>query len=176
MTGKFYDSYMPVFDAIKAALVYVPAVPEVAAVPAHGDVPEVPAVPGVPAHGIEALKTVVIGEQFTLDGLPKATINPVPGPIDDLAMDGPLEVLVRGSISVVIREYAPKNFVVDVVKPMSAVVDALLADRKLGGVVKDCRPVMFAPGEFKFKDAAGKDRLLYGGDILFEAKLWFTPS
>ena len=164
MANKFYDSYKAVFDAVKSALVYVPAVP------AHDEVLE------VPAKGIEMLKTVVIGEQFTLDGLPKATINPVPGPLDDLSFDGPVEVLVRGSITVVIREYAPKDMFVDVVKPMGAVVDALLADRKLGGAVKDCRPVMFAPGEIKFKDAAGKDRLLYGGDILFEAKLWFRPS
>ena len=34
---KFYDSYKAVFDAIKAALVYVPAVPEVPAVPAHDE-------------------------------------------------------------------------------------------------------------------------------------------
>ena len=39
---KFYDSYKAVFDAIKTALVYVPAVPEVPAVPAHDEVPEVP--------------------------------------------------------------------------------------------------------------------------------------
>jgi len=175
MVNKFYDVYKAVFDAVKSVLLYVPAVPEVPAVPAHDDVPEVPAVPGVPAKGIELLKTVVIGEQFTFDGLPKATINPVPGPLDDLSNDGPLEVLVRGSISVVIREYAPKDLFVDVVKPMGAVVDALLADRRLGGVVKDCKPVMFAPGEFKFKDAVGKDRLLWGGDILFEAKLWYVP-
>ena len=49
---KFYDSYKAVFDAIKAALVYVPAVPEVPAVPAHDEVPEVPAIPEVPAHGV----------------------------------------------------------------------------------------------------------------------------
>ncbi len=43
---KFYDSYKAVFDAIKTALVYVPAVPEVPAVPAHDEIPEVPAIPG----------------------------------------------------------------------------------------------------------------------------------
>ena len=64
---KFYDSYKAVFDAIKTALVYVPAVPEVPAVPAHDEVPEVPAVPGVPAHGVSELKTVIVGEQFTLE-------------------------------------------------------------------------------------------------------------
>ncbi len=160
---KFYAAYKAVFDAIKTALVYVPAVP------AEGENT------GSPAKGVELLKTVVIGEQFTLGGLPKATINPVPGPIDDLAMDGPLEVSVCGVVTVVIRDYAPKDWFEDVVKPMGAVVDALLADRQLGKTVKDCRPTGFAPGEFKFKDAAGKDRLLYGGDIPFEAKVWYVP-
>ena len=160
---KFYSAYKAVFDAVKTALVYVAAVPSV------GEDP------GSPARGVEALKTVVVGEQFSLGALPKATINPVPGPIDDLATDGPVEVSVRGSVTVVIRDYAPKDWFEDVVKPMGAVVDALLADRRLGGVCRDCRVTYFAPGELKFKDATGKDRLLYGGDIPFEAKMFYVP-
>jgi hypothetical protein len=161
---KFYDSYKAVFDAIKTALVYVPAVP------AHDEVPE------VPAHGVVELKTILVGEQFTLDSLPKATINPIPGPIMSANSDGLLAVLVRGVITVAIQEYKPKDWFIDVIKPMGAVVDAILADRKLGGAAKDCVTTEFAPGEIKFKDAAGKDRLLYGGDIFFEARLWFKPS
>ena len=178
---KFYDSYKAVFDAIKTALVYVPAVPEipaVPAVPAHDEipeVPEVPAVPGVPAHGVSELKTVLVGEQFTLDMLPKATINPVPGPIANLSNDNYLTVIVRGVITVAIQEYKPKDWFTDVIEPMGAVVDAVLADRKLAGACKDCITTEFAPGEIKFKDAAGKDRLLYGGDIFFEATVWFSP-
>ena len=172
---KFYDSYKAVFDAIKTALVYVPAVPEVPAVPAHDEVPEVPAVPGVPAHGVPELKTVLVGEQFTLDMLPKATINPLPGPIGILSNDNYLTVIVRGVITVAIQEYKPKDWFTDVIKPMGAVVDAILSDRKLGKTCKDCITTEFAPGEIKFKDAAGKDRLLYGGDILFEATVWFSP-
>ena len=87
-----------------------------------------------------------------------------------------LSVLVRGVITVVIQEYKPKDWFTDVILPMGAVVDAILADRKLGGAAKDCVTTEFAPGEIKFKDAAGKDRLLYGGDIFFEARLWFKPS
>ena len=161
---KFYDCYKAVFDALKAALIYAPAVP------AHDEVPE------MPAHGVIELKTVLVGEQFTLDSLPKATINPVPGPIASASSDGMLAVLVRGVITVVIQEYKPKDWFTDVIKPMSAVVDAILADRKLGGAARDCLTTEFAPGEIKFKDAAGKDRLLYGGDIFFEARLWFKPS
>jgi hypothetical protein len=173
---KFYDSYKAVFDAIKTALVYVPGVPEVPAVPAHDEVPEVPAVPGVPAHGVPELKTVIVGEQFSLDSLPKATINPIPGPITSASNDGLLAVLVRGVITVAIQEYKPKDWFTDVILPMGAVVDAILADRKLGGAALDCVTTEFAPGEIKFKDASGKDRLLYGGDIFFEARLWFQPS
>ena len=179
--NKFYDTYKAVFDAIKTALVYVPAVPgvpAVPAVPAHDDVPEVPevpAVPAVPAKGVPELKTVLVGEQFTFDQLPKATINPVPGPMGILTVDNYLTVLVRGVITVAIQEYKPKDWFTDVIVPMGAVVDAILADRKLGKTCKDCITTEFAPGEIKFKDAAGKDKLLYGGDILFEATVWFTP-
>jgi hypothetical protein len=162
--NKFYNSYKAVFDAIKAALVYVPAVP------AHDEVPE------VPAHGVSELKTVLVGEQFTLDRLPKAIINPIPGPIGNLSNDDFLTVIVRGVITVAIQEYKPKDWFVDVILPMGAVVDAVLADRKLGGACKDCITTEFAPGEIKFKDAAGKDRLLYGGDIFFEATVWFSPA
>ena len=154
---KFYTAYDAVFTAIKTALVYVPA----------GE--------GTPAHGVEALKTVVVGEQFTLTGLPKAVVNPVPGPVESASMDGLLTVHVRGGVTVVIREYEPKNWFDDVIKPMSAVVDALLADRTLGGKCADCVVTVFAPGEIKFKDATGKDQLLYGGDIGFEAKLLYEP-
>ena len=161
--NKFYDRYKAVFDAIKTALVYVPAVP------AHDEAPE------VPAHGVPELKTVLVGEQFTFDMLPKATINPLPGPMGVLSNDNYLTVLVRGVITVAIQEYKPKDWFADVILPMGAVVDAILTDRKLGGACKFCVPTEFAPGEIKFKDAAGKDRILYGGDILFEATVWFSP-
>jgi hypothetical protein len=174
--SKFYTAYKAVFDALKTALVYVPAVAEVPAVPATEEDPEIPAVPGVAAHGVSELKTVLVGEQFTLDALPKATINPIPGPITILSNDHFLTVLVRGVITVAIQEYKPKDWFNDVIKPMGAVVDAILVDRKLGGACKDCITTEFAPGEIKFKDAIGKDRLLYGGDVFFEATVWLFSS
>jgi hypothetical protein len=173
---EFSASYKAVFDAIKTALVYVAAVPEVPAVPAHDEEPEIPAVPGVPAYGVSELKTVLVGEQFTLDMLPKAVINPIPGPITNLSNDNFLSVTVRGVITVAIQEYKPKDWFADVIAPMGAVVDAILADRKLSNTCKDCTITEFAPGEIKFKDATGKDRLIYGGDIFFEATVWFSPS
>src|SRR5512140_2172801 len=86
--GKFYDDYKAVFDAVKSALVYVPAVPEIPAIPAHDDVLEVPAVPGIPAHGVASIRTVIVGEQFSNGLLPKAIINADPAfPITPLTMD-----------------------------------------------------------------------------------------
>jgi hypothetical protein len=49
------------------------------------------------------------------------------------------------------------------------VVDAVLADRTLGHVVRDVVPVGFSPGEIKFKD----NKLLFGGIVRFAAVLWF---
>jgi hypothetical protein len=167
----FYDRYKAVFDAIKSVLVYVPAVPEVPAVPAHDDVPEIPAVPGVSAHGIESIKTVIVGEQFSYGHLPKAIINAEPAPIAPAEMGEMLNVSVFFSVILMIQEYEPKDWFADVIKPMGDVVDAVLADHTLGHTVQDVLPVGFAPGEIKFKDKA--DKLLYGGIVRFAAVLWF---
>ena len=167
----FYISYKAVFDAIKAVLVYVPAVPEVPAVPAHDGIPEVPAVPGVSAHGVASIKTVIVGEQFSYGLLPKAIINAEPAPIAPVNMGGLLNVSVFFSVVLVIQEYEPKDWFVDVIAPMGDVVDAILADRKLGGKVKDIVPVGFAPGEIKFAD----NKVLFGGIVRFQAVLWFSP-
>ena len=170
--AKFYDSYKAVFDAVKSVLVYVPAVPEVPAIPAHDEVPEVPAVPGVPAHGVASIKTVIVGEQYSYGLLPKAIINADPAfPIAPLTMDEVFDVPVFFSVILVIREYEPKDWFADVIKPMGDVVDAVLADRTLGGCVEDVYPVGFAPGEIKFE----QDKTLYGGIIRFKAALWFVP-
>jgi hypothetical protein len=155
----FYADYKAVFDAVKAALVYVPAVP------AHDEVPE------VPAHGVEAIKTVIVGEQFSYGSLPKAIINAEPAfPIAPLTMSAVLDVPVFFSVVLVVREYEPKDWFEDVIKVMGDVVDAVLADRKLGKKVKDVYPVGFAPGEIKFAD-----KLLFGGIVHFKAVLWFAP-
>ncbi len=165
----FYSSYKAVFDAIKTTLVYVPAVPYSPAVPGHDDVPEVPEVPAVPAHGVSSIKTVVVGEQFSYGLLPKAIINAEPAPIAPAEMGGMLDVSVFFSVVLVVQEYEPKDWFVDVIAPMGDVVDALLADRTLGRVVKDVVPVGFAPGEIKFAD----NKVLYGGIVRFKAVLWF---
>ncbi len=150
--AKFYDSYRAVFDAVKAALVYVPAKNQ------------------EPASGVEAIKSVVLGEQFTFEDLPKAVINAEPSPITPCEMGDLLEVCLNFSVILVIRDYEPADWFEDVIKVMGDVVDAVLADRTLDGKVKDCYPVGFAPGEIKFQD-----KLLFGGSIRFKAILWFEP-
>ena len=100
--------------------------------------------------------------------MPKAIINAEPAPIDPLSMQR-LNVSVVFSVILVIREYEPKDWLEDVIKPMGDVVDAILADRTLGNNAQDCYPIGFAPGELKFE----KDKVLFGGVIRFKAVLWF---
>jgi hypothetical protein len=158
----FYSDYKAVFDAVKTVLVYVPAVPEV---PAHD---EVPLIPGAPAHGVASIKTVIVGEQFSYGALPKAIINAEPSLISPAEMGGMLDVSVFFSVILAVREYEPKDWFEEVIKVMGDVVDAVLANRTLGGKVKDVYPVGFAPGEIKFAD-----KLLFGGIVRFQAVLWF---
>lgn len=150
--SKFYDSYKGIFDAVKSALVYVPAEGE------------------NPAKGVEAIKTVVLGEQFTYGDLPKAVINADPSPIAPGEMGNMLDVSVGFSIVLVVQEYEPADWFEDVIKVMGEVVDAVLADRTLDGKLKDCYPVGFAPGEIKFQD-----KRLFGGVVRFKGVLWFEP-
>ena len=150
--SKFYDSYKAVFEAVKSTLVYIPAEGE------------------APAKGVEALKTVILGEHFTYGDLPKAVINAEPSLIAPGEMGDMLDVSVGFSVVLVVREYEPADWFGDVIKVMGDVVDAVLADRTLGGKLKDCYPVGFAPGEIKFQD-----KRLFGGVVRFKGVLWFEP-
>ena len=105
--------------------------------------------------------------------MPKAVINSEPSPISQAAMGEMLEVKVRGSVILVIREYAPRDWFSDVISVMGDVVDAILADRTLGGVAFDCAPTGFAPGEIRFSEV--EDKLFYGGVVRFEAVVHYEP-
>jgi hypothetical protein len=154
----FYECYSAVFDAIKTALEYVPAVP-----PEGED-------PGTPASGVESIKTVVLGERFTVGDLPKAIINAEPSPMGQAAMGDLLEVKVRGSIVLVILEYEPEDWFENIISVMGDVVDALLADRSLGGICFDLTPTGFSPGEIKFQE-----KTFFGGVVRWEAILHHEP-
>jgi hypothetical protein len=141
---SFYAVYKAVFDAVKTAV-----------------------------ETKSAIKTVVLGEQFTVGALPKAVINAEPSPVGQAAMGELLEVKVRGSVVLVIREYAPKDWFGDVISVMGDVVDSVLADRTLGGAAFDCYPTGFAPGEIRFTEV--EDKLFYGGVVRFEAVVHYEP-
>ena len=133
----YYASYKAVFDAVKAAV-----------------------------EAKESIKTVILGERFTVGSLPKAIINAEPSPMGQAAMGEFTETKVRGSIVLVILEYEPEDWFDDIIAVMGDCVDAILEDRSLGGVVFDCSPTGFAPGEIKFKE-----KTFYGGVVRWEAIL-----
>ncbi len=137
----FYDSYRAVFDAIKAAV-----------------------------QSKSSIKTVVLGEQFTMGLLPKAIISAEPSPVKQALQGDMIEARVRGSIVLVISSLVPKDWFVEIIAVMGDVVDALLADRTLGGAAFDCIPTGFIPGEIKFKEAS-----YYGGEVRFEAVVHHEP-
>ena len=135
----YYTSYKAVFDAIKAAV-----------------------------ETKESIKTVILGERFTVGSLPKAIINAEPSPIGQAAMGEFTETRVRGSIVLIILEYEPEDWFNDIIAVMGDCVDAILADRSLGSVVFDCSPTGFAPGEIKFKE-----KTYFGGVVRWEAILHY---
>jgi len=138
----FYTTYKAVFDAVKTQI-----------------------------ETKSSIKTAVLGEQFTVGNLPKAIINAEPSPISQATLGTRLQARVSFSVILTILEYEPKDWFTDIISVMADVVDAVLADRSLGGKAKDCIPTGFAPGEIKFQD-----KLFYGGAVRFEALLLYQPS
>ena len=131
----FYTPYKDVFDAVKTAI-----------------------------ETKSAIKSVLLGEQFTYGSLPKAVINALPSPISQGALGELLEVKVKFSVILVINEYQPKDWFQDIIAVMADVVDAVLANRTLGGKAADVIPTSFAPGEIKFEN-----KLFSGGEIRFQS-------
>ena len=136
----FYTSYKDVFDGVKAAI-----------------------------ETKSSIKSVLLGEQFTYGQLPKAVVNALPSPISQKTLGELLEVKVNFSVILVINEYAPKDWFQDIITIMADVVDAVLAERTLGGKVADVIPTNFSPGEIKFEN-----KLFFGGEIRFEALLYHS--
>jgi len=135
----YYTSYKAVFEAIKDAV-----------------------------ETKDSIKTVILGERFSVGDLPKAIINPEPSPIGQAAMGDFIITRVRGSIVLVILEYEPEDWFKDIISVMGDCVDAILANRSLGGVVFDCSPTSFTPGEIKFKE-----KTFYGGVVRWETILHY---
>jgi hypothetical protein len=166
----FLSKYSAVFNAVKSMLTYVPAVLYAPAVPAHDGIPEVPEVLAVPASGVASLGTVILGEHFSLGNLPKAIINAEDAPISQATLGSMLNVKVNFSVVLVIRDYEPQDWFIDIIPVMADVVDAILADRQLKGTVMDVSPTGFYPGEVHFDD-----KVLFGGVVKFQAELLYSP-
>jgi hypothetical protein len=157
MVNLFYASYKAVFAAVKAALNYV------AAVPAHDEVPE------VPASGVAT--TVFVGEAFTLaPDSPVILVDAQPASVKPLDMEEELEVAVRINLLVLVRETVPASWFDDIISVMGKVADAVLADRTLGGVVKDIYPTGFSPGVITYRN-----RTFYGGEVQLEGVYYYAP-
>jgi len=137
----FYASYKAVFDAVKAAVLTK-----------------------------KTVKTVILGEQFSVGSLPQAIINAEPSPVGQATMGSLLEVRVRGSVVLMVQDYNPRDWFEDVIRVMGDVADAILEDRKLGGHVFDCSVTGFGPGEIKFEN-----KVYYGGIVRWEAILNYAP-
>ena len=169
MANSFYTAYQAVFSAVKAVLDYVPAVPGVPGVPAHDGEPEIPEVPAVPASGVA--KTVFVGENFALTpDAPVILIDAASSSIVSLEMGSALNVAVRVNLLVLVRESAPADWFDGIIAVMGEVVDALLADRKLSGAVKDIYPTDFSPGSISYRG-----KMFYGGQVTLEGVLYFEP-
>ena len=119
-----------------------------------------------------SIKSIILGESFSLGDLPKAIINAEESPINQAALGSSLSVKVNFSVVCVIRDYAPKDWFIDIIPVMADVVDAILADRSLSGSVLDVVPTGFYPGEIKF----GDDKVLFGGVCRFQAELLYNYS
>lgn len=98
-------------------------------------------------------------------------INALPSAISQNAFGDSLEVKVAFSVVLVINEYEPKDWFQDIISVMADAVDAVLADRMLGGKVADCIPLSFAPGEIKFEN-----KLFYGGEVRFQALIYYPSN
>ncbi len=139
--NKYYDSYKAIFDRVKTDL-----------------------------QAVSSIKNVVLGEQFRVTDVPMAVINPEHTEIKQGAFGSLLENRINFVVIVMIRETEPANWFTDVLAPMGDVMDAVLADRSLGGAVKDTTPTLFSPGEIKTQG-----KLWYGGVLRFQCLLHFSP-
>ena len=69
----------------------------------------------------DSVKTVILGERFTVGNLPKAIINAEPSPIGQATMGELTQTKVRGSIILIILEYEPKDWFKDIISVMGDV-------------------------------------------------------
>lgn len=115
--------------------------------------------------------TVILGGPFRLGvNMPCAVINPMPSRMGNAYTQTGIETRIGIEVILIIRETAPEDWFADIIKTMGDVVDAILADRTLNGLVLDTIPTLFAPAEVKFES-----KLYYGGVVRLEATHLHEP-
>ena len=114
--------------------------------------------------GVAALNQVVCGERFVLQDTPCAIINPGEVAIEQQDAGPALYCGISIEVVLIIRENEPDDWFDDVVEILGAILDAVIADRSLGGLVLDIMPVRFAPAEIRIQS-----RLYSGGVVTFMA-------
>jgi len=67
---------------------------------------------------------------------------------------------IRGQLVVIIRESDPKDWLDEIITPISDIVDAIFADQTLGGTCGMAWPNRGGPGDIRFNN-----KLYYGGSI-----------
>jgi hypothetical protein len=146
----FYDAYNDIFEEIKDTLVSLKP----------------------------AIKQVLMGEsgnKWNLQKLPCAIINPGNAPFNPSDTAGwasvdSFAVEINGSVLLLVRNSEPDDWFLQIIKPLSDIVDAIFADRTLGNNADDCVITLFAPGEANVRNA-----LYYGGIVGFKATIDYTP-
>lgn len=116
------------------------------------------------------IKAVSLGEQFRLTSLPLAIINPEETLIEQETMGEALQCKINFSVVLVIRETEPTDWFAEIVTVLADAFDAIVADRTLGGAVKDTIPTLFSPGEIKMSS-----KLYYGGVVRFQSIVSYSP-
>jgi hypothetical protein len=117
-----------------------------------------------------SIKQVVLGEPPVIKSLPLALINPDVTTITQATFGSRIENRLILEVILIIMETEPSEWFDQIISLMGDVIDAVLADRTLNGTVTDIIPLVFAPGEVKFRN-----NIYYGGLVRFEALYFFAP-
>jgi len=113
---------------------------------------------------VTALKQVVCGERFVLQDTPCAIINPGEVAITQEDAGSALYNAVAIEVVLIVRENEPDDWFDEVVEVLGDILDAVIVDRTLGGLVLDVAPTGFAPAEIRVAN-----RLYSGGVVTFMA-------
>lgn len=124
-------------------------------------------------EAISDFETVQVAEKFRPAKLPMAVVNTTESEFAKVGGTiGGKQLFNTITFDVVclIRTTEPDDWFNDILTYTGEVVDAILADRKLNNLVRDCYPILHSPGEIRTGTS-----LYYGGVVRFAAELFYSP-